>query len=61
MVLECTLKKDLIYNKLTPTLHHWKSDDKKSDLIFQNPADAKAFDGDITRAVEDISQGCIIR
>uniref|UniRef100_A0A452GS62 Uncharacterized protein n=1 Tax=Gopherus agassizii TaxID=38772 RepID=A0A452GS62_9SAUR len=58
VVLECTLKKDLIYNKVTPTFHHWKIDDKKFGLTFQSPADARAFDRGIRRAVEDISQGC---
>lgn len=57
VVLECTLKKDLIYNKVTPTFHHWKIDDKKFGLTFQSPADARAFDRGIRRAVEDISQG----
>ncbi|XP_023383506.1 sprouty-related, EVH1 domain-containing protein 1 isoform X2 [Pteropus vampyrus] len=52
------LKKDLIYNKVTPTFHHWKIDDKKFGLTFQSPADARAFDRGIRRAIEDISQGC---
>ncbi|XP_053138732.1 sprouty-related, EVH1 domain-containing protein 1 isoform X1 [Hemicordylus capensis] len=59
VVLECTLKKDLIYNQVTPTFHHWKIDDKKFGLTFQSPADARAFDRGIRRAVEDISQGCL--
>ncbi|XP_053237802.1 sprouty-related, EVH1 domain-containing protein 1 [Podarcis raffonei] len=59
VVLECTLKKDLIYNKVTPTFHHWKIDDKKFGLTFQSPADARAFDRGIRRAVEDLSQGCL--
>ncbi|XP_015142831.1 sprouty-related, EVH1 domain-containing protein 1 isoform X4 [Gallus gallus] len=58
VVLECTLKKDLVYNKVTPTFYHWKIDDKKFGLTFQSPADARAFDRGIRRAVEDISQGC---
>ncbi|KAL6082960.1 hypothetical protein STEG23_009614, partial [Scotinomys teguina] len=58
VVLECMLKKDLIYNKVTPTFHHWKIDDKKFGLTFQSPADARAFDRGIRRAIEDISQGC---
>lgn len=58
VVLECMLKKDLIYNKVTPTFHHWKIDDKKFGLTFQSPADARAFDRGIRRAIEDISLGC---
>lgn len=57
VVLECMLKKDLVYNKVTPTFHHWKIDDKKFGLTFQSPADARAFDRGIRRAIEDISQG----
>jgi sprouty-related EVH1 domain-containing protein len=57
VVLECMLKKDLIYNKVTPTFHHWKIDDKKFGLTFQSPADARAFDRGIRRAIEDIAQG----
>lgn len=60
VVLECTLKKDLVYNKVTPTFYHWKIDDKKFGLTFQSPADARAFDRGIRRAVEDISQGTSI-
>ncbi|KAM4829856.1 sprouty-related, EVH1 domain-containing protein 1 isoform 2-T2 [Thomomys bottae] len=58
VVLECMLKKDLVYNKVTPTFHHWKIGDKKFGLTFQSPADARAFDRGIRRAIEDISQGC---
>ncbi|XP_005993025.1 sprouty-related, EVH1 domain-containing protein 1 [Latimeria chalumnae] len=57
VVLDCVLKKDLIYNKVTPIFHHWKIDDKKFGLTFQSPADARAFDRGIRRAIEDISQG----
>ncbi|XP_038597133.1 sprouty-related, EVH1 domain-containing protein 1 isoform X1 [Tachyglossus aculeatus] len=58
VVLECVLKKDLIYNKVTPTFHHWKIDNQKFGLTFQSPADARAFDRGIRRAAEDLSQGC---
>ncbi|XP_007886241.1 sprouty-related, EVH1 domain-containing protein 1 isoform X2 [Callorhinchus milii] len=58
VVLECALKKDLIYNKVTPIFHHWKIDDKKFGLTFQSPADARAFDRGIRRAIEDLTEGC---
>ncbi|XP_048393772.1 sprouty-related, EVH1 domain-containing protein 1 [Stegostoma tigrinum] len=58
VVLECALKKDLVYNKVTPIFHHWKIDDKKFGLTFQSPADARAFDRGIRRATEAISEGC---
>ncbi|KAG5855618.1 hypothetical protein ANANG_G00051000 [Anguilla anguilla] len=44
VILECFLKKDLIYTKATPTFHHWRVDNKKCGLTFQSPADARAFD-----------------
>jgi sprouty-related EVH1 domain-containing protein len=58
VVLECMLKKDLIYNKVTPTFHHWNIDDKKFGLTFLSPADTRAFGRGIRRAIEDIAQGC---
>ncbi|MBN3304987.1 SPRE1 protein, partial [Amia calva] len=57
VVLECVLKKDLVYNKVNPIFHHWRINDKKFGLTFQSPADARAFDRGIRRAVEDINQG----
>ncbi|XP_069065111.1 sprouty-related, EVH1 domain-containing protein 1 isoform X1 [Pleurodeles waltl] len=58
VVLECMLQRNLIYNKVTPTFHHWKIDDKKFGLTFQSPADARAFDRGIRIAIEDLTQGC---
>lgn len=58
VVLECVLKKDLVYNKVNPIFHHWRIDEKKFGLTFQSPADARAFDRGIRRAIEDMSQGC---
>uniref|UniRef100_A0A673CB75 Sprouty related EVH1 domain containing 1 n=1 Tax=Sphaeramia orbicularis TaxID=375764 RepID=A0A673CB75_9TELE len=57
VVLECVLQKDLIYNKVNPIFHHWRINDKKFGLTFQSPADARAFDRGIRRAIEDINQG----
>ncbi|XP_041430594.1 sprouty-related, EVH1 domain-containing protein 1 [Xenopus laevis] len=57
VVLECVLRRDLVYNKVTPTFHHWRIGDKKFGLTFQSPADARAFDRGIRRAIEDLSQG----
>lgn len=57
MVLECVLQKDVVYNKVNPIFHHWRINDKKFGLTFQSPADARAFDRGIRRAIEDISQG----
>ncbi|XP_056623989.1 sprouty-related, EVH1 domain-containing protein 1 [Triplophysa dalaica] len=58
VVLECIISMDLQYNIVNPIFHHWRIDDKKFGLTFQSPADARAFDRGIRRAMEDIKQGC---
>ncbi|KPP66604.1 sprouty-related, EVH1 domain-containing protein 2-like [Scleropages formosus] len=55
--MDCLLKKDLVYTKATPTFHHWKVDDRKCGLTFQSPADARAFDRGVRKAVEDLTDG----
>ncbi|XP_035256390.1 sprouty-related, EVH1 domain-containing protein 2 isoform X2 [Anguilla anguilla] len=57
VILECFLKKDLIYTKATPTFHHWRVDNKKCGLTFQSPADARAFDRGVRKAIEDLTEG----
>uniref|UniRef100_A0A3P8UWD8 Sprouty related EVH1 domain containing 1 n=1 Tax=Cynoglossus semilaevis TaxID=244447 RepID=A0A3P8UWD8_CYNSE len=57
VVLECVLQKGIVYNKVNPIFHHWRINDKKFGLTFQSPADARAFDRGIRRAIEDINQG----
>ncbi|XP_029107377.1 sprouty-related, EVH1 domain-containing protein 2-like isoform X2 [Scleropages formosus] len=57
VLLDCLLKKDLVYTKATPTFHHWKVDDRKCGLTFQSPADARAFDRGVRKAVEDLTDG----
>lgn len=57
MILECFLKKDLVYTKATPTFHHWKVDNRKCGLTFQSPADARAFDRGVRKAIEDLTEG----
>nr|XP_032818861.1 sprouty-related, EVH1 domain-containing protein 2-like isoform X2 [Petromyzon marinus] len=57
VVLECVLKKDVVYNKVTPIFHHWKIDEQKFGLTFQSPADARAFDRGVRKAIEDLSEG----
>lgn len=57
VILECFLKKDLLYTKATPTFHHWKVDNKKCGLTFQSPADARAFDRGVRKAMEDLTEG----
>ncbi|KAI5618886.1 sprouty-related, EVH1 domain-containing protein 1 [Silurus asotus] len=60
VVLECIIKRDLVYNKVNPIFHHWRIDNKKFGLTFQSPADARAFDRGIRRALEDIKQGPVV-
>ncbi|CAJ1052877.1 sprouty-related%2C EVH1 domain-containing protein 2 [Xyrichtys novacula] len=57
VILECFLRKDLVYTKATPTFHHWKVDNKKCGLTFQSPADARAFDRGVRKALEDLTEG----
>ncbi|KAF7655745.1 hypothetical protein LDENG_00051740 [Lucifuga dentata] len=57
VILECFLKKDLVYTKATPTFHHWKVDNRKCGLTFQSPADARAFDRGVRKALEDLTEG----
>uniref|UniRef100_H3CFX9 Sprouty-related, EVH1 domain-containing protein 2 n=1 Tax=Tetraodon nigroviridis TaxID=99883 RepID=H3CFX9_TETNG len=57
VILECFLKKDLVYTKATPTFHHWRVDNRKCGLTFQSPADARAFDRGVRRALEDLTEG----
>ncbi|XP_031418012.1 sprouty-related, EVH1 domain-containing protein 2 [Clupea harengus] len=56
-ILECFLRKDLVYTKATPTFHHWRVDNQKCGLTFQSPADARAFDRGVRKAIEDLTEG----
>lgn len=55
--MECYVRKDLVYTKANPTFHHWKVDDRKFGLTFQSPADARAFDRGVRKAIEDLIEG----
>ncbi|XP_072240120.1 sprouty-related, EVH1 domain-containing protein 2 [Leuresthes tenuis] len=57
VILECFLKKDLVYTKATPTFHHWKVDNRKCGLTFQSPSDARAFDRGVRKALENLTEG----
>ena len=57
MILECPLRKDLLYTAATPTFHHWKVEDRRCGLSFQSPADARAFDRGVRKAIEDLAEG----
>ncbi|RXN22837.1 sprouty- EVH1 domain-containing 1 [Labeo rohita] len=57
VLLDCVIRRDLVYNKVNPIFHHWRIGNMKFGLTFQSPADARAFDRGIRRAMEDIKQG----
>uniref|UniRef100_A0A3P9NC31 Sprouty-related, EVH1 domain-containing protein 2 n=1 Tax=Poecilia reticulata TaxID=8081 RepID=A0A3P9NC31_POERE len=57
VILQCLLRKDLVYTKATPTFHHWQLDSRKCGLTFQCSSDARAFDRGVRRALEDLAEG----
>ncbi|NP_998397.1 sprouty-related, EVH1 domain-containing protein 1 [Danio rerio] len=57
VLLDCSIRRDLVYNKVNPIFHHWRIGSMKFGLTFQSPADARAFDRGIRRAMEDVTQG----
>lgn len=59
VILDCPLRKDLVYTIATPTFHHWKVEDRKCGLSFQSPADARAFDRGVRKAIEDLAEGSL--
>ncbi|GAV08134.1 hypothetical protein RvY_17872 [Ramazzottius varieornatus] len=52
--LNCILKKDLLYNQVTPTFRHWTLRGKKFGLTFQSAADGKTFDIAVEKALEEL-------
>ncbi|XP_075870203.1 sprouty-related, EVH1 domain-containing protein 2-like isoform X2 [Nelusetta ayraudi] len=57
MILDCPLRKELVYTVATPTFHHWRLEDRKCGLSFQSPADGRAFDRGVRKAMEDLAEG----
>uniref|UniRef100_A0A8C6UGV4 Sprouty related EVH1 domain containing 2 n=1 Tax=Neogobius melanostomus TaxID=47308 RepID=A0A8C6UGV4_9GOBI len=60
VILDCPLRKDLVYTIATPTFHHWKVEDRRCGLSFQSPADARAFDRGVRKAIEDLAEGAYV-
>ncbi|XP_070620541.1 sprouty-related, EVH1 domain-containing protein 1-like [Erythrolamprus reginae] len=58
-ILECALKRDLVYNKVNPIFHHWKVGDNKFGLTFQSPADAVTFEKGVQAALKEITEGSL--
>lgn len=46
-----------MYTVANPTFHHWKVEDRKCGLSFQSPADARAFDRGVRKAIDDLAEG----
>ncbi|XP_072885371.1 sprouty-related, EVH1 domain-containing protein 3 [Hemitrygon akajei] len=59
VILECRLRRDLVYNKVNPIFHHWKVDEDKFGLTFQSPADAVSFERSIQSAIEELAEGSL--
>lgn len=59
VILDCPLKKDIVYTIAMPTFHHWKVEDRRCGLSFQCPADARAFDRGVHKAIEDLAEGTL--
>ncbi|XP_072246714.1 sprouty-related, EVH1 domain-containing protein 2-like [Leuresthes tenuis] len=57
VILDCPLRKDLVYHIAMPTFHHWMVEDRRCGLSFQSPADARAFDRAVRKAIEDLAEG----
>ncbi|XP_076442691.1 sprouty-related, EVH1 domain-containing protein 2-like [Babylonia areolata] len=57
VVLNCVLKKDILYTRANPKFHHWNTDEKRYGLTFERSDDAKAFDHGIRLAVAELSEG----
>ncbi|XP_041866364.1 sprouty-related, EVH1 domain-containing protein 2-like [Melanotaenia boesemani] len=57
VILDCPLRKDIVYTIAMPTFHHWTVEDRRCGLSFQSPADARAFDRGVRKAIEDLAEG----
>lgn len=57
IILSCVINRDLQYNKVMPTFHHWRAGKQRNGLTFQTAADARAFDKGIIRAYADLIDG----
>ncbi|XP_059689136.1 sprouty-related, EVH1 domain-containing protein 3 [Gavia stellata] len=55
--LECALRRDLEYNEVTPTFHHWRVGGRRFGLTFQSPADAGAFRRGVRGALQALAAG----
>ncbi|XP_061733917.1 sprouty-related, EVH1 domain-containing protein 3 [Nerophis ophidion] len=56
-VLECTVQRGLVYNKVNPIFHHWRVDERKFGLTFQSPADAISFEKGLQAILDKLDRG----
>ncbi|KAG9273301.1 sprouty-related, EVH1 domain-containing protein 3 isoform X1 [Astyanax mexicanus] len=56
-VLECTVQKGLVYNKVNPIFHHWRVEERKFGLTFQSPADAISFEKGLQSVLDKLDRG----
>lgn len=57
IILSCVINRELQYNKVMPTFHHWRAGKQRNGLTFQTAADARAFDKGIVRAYDELIDG----
>ncbi|KAM9811850.1 sprouty-related, EVH1 domain-containing protein 3 isoform 1-T1 [Syngnathus typhle] len=56
-VLECSVQRGLVYNKVNPIFHHWRVDERKFGLTFQSPADAISFEKGLQAVIDKLDRG----
>lgn len=54
VILSCVINKELLYNKVMPTFHHWHTGKQRNGLTFTTAADARAFDKGIRKAFDAV-------
>ncbi|CAG0890071.1 unnamed protein product, partial [Cyprideis torosa] len=54
LVMSCDFLGDLIYYRVTPTFHHWLSDNARNGFTFQNSKDADVFAAAVKKCVEHL-------
>ena len=55
-MLDCLIKKDIVYNNVMPTFHHWITGNSKFGLTFVTSAEGRVFDQAIREAICDVSR-----
>lgn len=57
VILSCAINRELEYNKVMPTFHHWKAGKQRNGLTFQTAADARAFDKGVVSVFNELLAG----